>query len=79
MAGDFRLMLKIEIDVAAEKERLRKQIDRIEADVDRAQAKLANSSFVERAPSRVVAQERERLEKSRATLQSLSAQLERLG
>ena len=79
IVGDFKLMLKIEIDVAAEKERLRKQIDRIEVDVDRAQAKLANSNFVERAPPRVVAQERERLEKSRATLQSLNAQLERLG
>ena len=79
MAGDFRLMLKIEIDVAQERERLRKQIDRIEADVERAEAKLANANFVERAPQRVVAQERERLEKSRATLQSLSTQLERLG
>jgi valyl-tRNA synthetase len=79
MAGDFRLMAKVEIDVAAEKERLRKQIDRIEADVERSESKLANPNFVERAPSRVVAQERERLEKSRATLQSLSTQLERLG
>ena len=79
MAGDFRLMLKVEIDVAAERERLRKQVDRIGADLERAEAKLANPSFVERAPARVVAQERERLEKSRATLMGLQQQLDRLG
>ena len=79
LAGDFRLMLKIEIDVAAERSRLRKQIDGVEADIAKAEAKLANPNFVERAPPRVVTQERERLEKSRATLTSLSTQLDRLG
>ena len=78
VVGSTRLMLKIEVDVAAERERLTKEIARLEAEIAKAQAKLANPNFVERAPAHVVAQEKERLANFSATLEKLRPQLEKL-
>jgi valyl-tRNA synthetase len=79
IVGDFRLMLKLEIDAAAEAERLDKEIARVRAEAVRAQGKLGNASFVERAPAAVVAQERERLAGFESMLQRLVEQRGRLG
>jgi len=78
IAGDYKVMLKVEIDVASERERLRKEQARLEAEVSKAEAKLANPRFVERAPPEVVEQEKQRLEKHRGTLGQIRDQLKKL-
>jgi valyl-tRNA synthetase len=79
IVGEFRLMLQIEVDVAAEKVRLAKESDRVEPEIAKLKAKLDNDAFVARAPQSVVAQERARLAALQATLAKLKVQLAQLG
>jgi len=79
IVGIYKLMLKVEIDVAAERERLNKEITRLQGEVAKTQAKLGNASFVDRAPAAVVAQENKRLKDFSATLTQLQAQRNKLG
>ncbi len=78
IVGNFKLMLKIEIDVATERERLDKEIARLSGEIAKAQSKLGNASFVERAPAQVVEQERKRMEDFGATLVQLQIQRAKL-
>ncbi len=74
IAGEFRLMLEIEIDVEAELARLDKEIGKIGDEIGKCEAKLSNPGFVERAPAAVVEQERARLASFASTLAQLKAQ-----
>ncbi|MEO8155615.1 MAG: valine--tRNA ligase, partial [Rhizobacter sp.] len=79
VAGGTRLALHVEIDVAAEKERLTKEITRLQGEITKAQGKLSNESFVARAPAAVVAQEQQRIADFTAALARLQDQWGRLG
>ncbi len=71
-------MLHVEIDPVAERARLQKEISRLEGEIAKANAKLSNPNFIERAPAAVVAQEKERLAAFGATLDKLNSQLDKL-
>ena len=78
VGGGARVMLKVEIDVAAECERLSKEIAKLEIEIDKATTKLGNASFADRAPPAVVAQERERLAGFENKVVSMHAQFKKL-
>ncbi len=79
VVGQVRICLHMEIDVAAEKVRIAKEITRLEGEVTKANVKLGNEAFVAKAPPAVITQERQRLADFRDTLDKLREQLVRLG
>ncbi len=79
MVGEARLCLFMQIDVAAEKARLGKEIARLAGEIAKAQGKLQNQAFVAKAPAAVIEQEHKRVADFGDTLNKLNEQLARLG
>jgi valyl-tRNA synthetase len=66
------------IDKKAEIARLAKEIERLRGEVLRADGKLKNPAFVDKAPTDVVAQARGKLDEQRAALARLEDQVEKI-
>jgi valyl-tRNA synthetase len=66
------------IDLAAERSRLEKELQKVEADIKRIDAKLANADFLKRAPEEVVDAEREKREDAQLRKAKILEALERL-
>jgi valyl-tRNA synthetase len=78
VVGGSRICLHMEVDVAAEKLRIAKEIARLEGELTKASGKLSNEAFVAKAPPAVIAQERQRMADFGSTLDKLREQLGRL-
>ncbi len=59
------------IDVAAEQVRLKTELEKLAADLARVDSKLANASFVSKAPPEVVGQQRQRREELMARMEKV--------
>jgi valyl-tRNA synthetase len=66
------------IDKAAEIARLEKEITRLNTEIQRSTQKLANESYVAKAPADVVAQEREKCLNNQKAIKKLEEQLEHI-
>jgi valyl-tRNA synthetase len=76
LVGDMKILIPMAglIDKDAELARLDKEIGRLRADIERTERKLANPSFVAKAPAAVVQKERDRLAEQGAALANLVSQ-----
>jgi valyl-tRNA synthetase len=66
------------IDIGAESQRLRREIDKVGSEIAQLNAQLANEKFVSRAPEHVVEEQRERKSEAEAVAAKLEQALKRL-
>ena len=78
IVGGTSFSLYVEVDVEAERARLGKEATRLEGELVKVKAKLANEAFVSKVPPAVLAQEQKRLMEFTATLEKIRDQLTRL-
>jgi valyl-tRNA synthetase len=80
LLGSMKILVPMAglIDVAAERNRLQKQLDRAMSDLQKINAKLANEKFTARAPEAVVAKEHARQDEIQQEISQLNEQTEKL-
>ena len=78
--GEATLILPLAdvIDIAAERARLQKSLEKLDAEIAKAETKLGNAAFVDRAPAQVIETERERLAEQQTTRAKLHDAVARL-
>ncbi len=78
VVGDMQIFVADVIDPQAERQRLTRELEGLEGQIAGLGRKLANESFVQRAPSDVVQQERNRLQELQARRQTVLQTIEEL-
>jgi valyl-tRNA synthetase len=80
LVGDMKVLIPMAglIDKDAELKRLGKAIGKLQADLERAQQKLDNPNFVNKAPAPVVEKERDKIAEQQAALTKLQEQVTKI-
>jgi len=80
LVGELKVLIPLKglVDVEEELARLHRQLERESGELQKSEAKLGNSRFVENAPEAVVEQERQRLATHRGNVENLHAQIQRM-
>jgi valyl-tRNA synthetase len=80
LVGGMKVLIPLAglIDKDAELARLDKEIARLRQDVERTAKKLANPSFVDKAPAEVVQKERDKMAQGEAAIADLGAQADKI-
>jgi valyl-tRNA synthetase len=76
--GPFALLLDSTIDVKTEAERLKKEIQKLEEEIERHSARLSNEEFLRKAPPKVVEGAREKQSELSEKLKKFTVELRRL-
>lgn len=81
LVGELEVLVPMEglIDVSEEIARLSKELEKIDKELQRATQKLANDSFVAKAPPEVVEKEKERVAELTFTQEQIKTKLEAFG
>ena len=77
-SAKFYIPLSEMLDFTKELERLNKEKEKTQYEIDRIEKKLSNQAFVSKAPAAVVASENEKLEKYKETLSNIMSAIERI-
>lgn len=78
ISGDARLMLKVEVDKAAETARLTKEQGKAEAELAKLTAKLEKPGYVDKAPAHLVERDKAQLAELNDKLDKIKVQLAKL-
>jgi valyl-tRNA synthetase len=69
--GAVEILQGAEVDLEASRQKLAAERARLEREIERSRAKLANQGFVAKAPAEIVQAERDKLARLAAELQAL--------
>lgn len=80
LVGEMKVLIPMAglIDKEAELARLGKEIEKFEKEIERIEQKLHNPNFADKAPTHIVAKERQRIDEMRSSLSKLREQHQRI-
>ena len=79
VAEDFQIYVHDVVDIEQERARLKKEMVRLEKEINTCSKKLDNEKFVSRAPTEVIQEQRDRLSKYKTQMEAVRRSLAELG